>query len=74
MTLEDIKSEEDVARFIEGCLNDFESGIATKKETELWIHRLVVFMIKLGQKKIADKAFTAGRSKMSFEQFKEEMF
>ena len=51
MKLEDIKSEEDVSRFIEGCINDFEAGIATKVQTELWIHRLVIYLLKLDRKK-----------------------
>lgn len=50
MTLEDIKSEEMVAQYIEGCLNDFESCIATKQETELHIHRLIIYLIKLDRK------------------------
>lgn len=64
MKLEDIKSEEMVAQYIEGTLNDFEACISTKQETELHIHRLIIYLIKL------DKAFVAGRSQTSWEQFK----
>lgn len=51
MKLEDIKSEEHVAKFIEGCMNDFEAGIATKVQTELWMHRLIIYLIKLDRKR-----------------------
>lgn len=33
MKARDIKSVDDAERFVEGCLNDFESGVATKGET-----------------------------------------
>lgn len=30
---ENIKSVQQIERFLEGCLNDFENGISTKEET-----------------------------------------
>lgn len=33
MKAEDVNSEDGILIFIEGCLNDFESGVSTKKET-----------------------------------------
>ena len=33
MKSEDINTAEDCLIYIEGCLNDFESGISTKEET-----------------------------------------
>lgn len=51
MELTDIKSEEGVARYIEGCMNDLEAGVSTKKETELLLHRLIVYLIKLDRTK-----------------------
>lgn len=47
LKLEDIKSEEQVAQYIEALMNDFELGISTKVETENAIHRLVIYLIKL---------------------------
>jgi len=47
LTLESIRSEEQVAQYIEGCINDFETGISTKVETENHIHRLIIYLIKL---------------------------
>ena len=51
MEITDIKSEEMVSQYIEGCLNDLEAGISTKKETELLLHRLIVYLIKLDRTK-----------------------
>jgi hypothetical protein len=33
MDVENIQSVNDANRFVEGCINDFESGISTKEET-----------------------------------------
>lgn len=33
MKLEDIKSDEDILNYIEGCFNDFEAGVSTKAES-----------------------------------------
>ena len=33
MNIESIRSEEQLFDFVEGCLNDFESGLSTKEET-----------------------------------------
>lgn len=51
MTLEDIQSEEDVSRYVEGCLNDMYFGVTGKQETEILIHRLMIYLIKLDRKK-----------------------
>lgn len=45
MTLENIKSEQDVCSFIESCLNDFESGISTKEETDKNLHALILKLL-----------------------------
>lgn len=47
MKIENIKSYEDVSAYIEGCLNDFEAMVSTKQETELHIHQLIIFLIKM---------------------------
>lgn len=51
LKLEDIKSEEQVAQYIEGCLNDFDAGISTKVETENLILGLIIYLIKLDRSK-----------------------
>ena len=33
MKVEEIESLSDAQRYVEGCLNDYEAGIATKDET-----------------------------------------
>lgn len=33
MKAEDVDSEEKILAYLEGCLNDFESGISNKQET-----------------------------------------
>ena len=55
MKLSDITSEEMVAQYIEGCLNDMEAGISTKQETELHLHRLIIYLIKLDRKRYEPK-------------------
>lgn len=72
MKLENIKSEEQVAHYIQGCMNDFEAGISTKVETENHIHKLIMYLIKLDRKnrmKIIERAFVSGRSQTAWEQF-----
>lgn len=51
MKLENIKSEEDVSTFINGCLNDMDSMVSTKVETCNNIHRLIIFIIKKDRRK-----------------------
>ncbi len=50
MKVEQIKTPEDVERYIEGCLNDFEAGISTKKETMFLMAELVVHIYKKAKK------------------------
>jgi len=50
MKLEDIQSEEMVAQYIEGCINDLDAGISTKVETSNLIMGLVIHMIKLDRR------------------------
>lgn len=33
MEVDQIRTADDVERYIEGCLNDFEAGVSTKEET-----------------------------------------
>jgi len=47
MKVEDITNEEDVSRYIEGCLNDLEFGLCTKYDTERYLHSLIIYLIKL---------------------------
>lgn len=73
LKLEDIKSEEQVIQYIEGCLNDFEAAISTKVQTENYLNRLLIHLIKHDRKRresIIERAFAAGRSQTSYEQFK----
>ena len=46
MKIEDVKTPDDVEKYIEGCLNDFEIGIATKGETTVFLGELVVHIYK----------------------------
>ena len=47
MDLENIKTTEDVKRYIDGCLNDYEAGIATKEQTAEHIGELITKVITL---------------------------
>ena len=33
LKIEDIKTVSDMQRFVEGCINDLDAGVATKEET-----------------------------------------
>lgn len=73
MKIEDIKNEEMVIRFIEGCLSDMELGIASKQETDTQMNKLIIYLINLDRKKrfkLIESAFLAGRSDTSWAQFK----
>ena len=41
MKVERIRTADDVERYIEGCLNDYEEGISTKDETVVNLAELV---------------------------------
>ena len=41
MKLEQIRTADDVERYIDGCLNDFEAGVNTKEETLVYLAELV---------------------------------
>jgi len=41
MNVEQIRTADDVERYIEGCLNDYEEGISTKDETVVNLAELV---------------------------------
>jgi hypothetical protein len=47
MTLESIKSEEDIMVYIQGMLNDFKDGLADQNETEWRAVRLIIYLVKL---------------------------
>lgn len=74
MKVEDIKSEEQVIQYIEGCLNDMEAGLEFKHQTGKHINDLIIYLIKLDRSKDkrAEAAFLAGRSKQSWESFLQE--
>lgn len=42
LEVSDIKTFEDIEIYIEGCMNDYESGISDKEETILYLKNLVV--------------------------------
>lgn len=42
MNVTDVKTPDDIERYVEGCLNDFEGGLSTKDETVVAICELVV--------------------------------
>lgn len=46
MKAEDINSYDDIYIYLEGCLNDFKSGISTNEETIGYIIDLVTHIIK----------------------------
>ena len=52
MKLENIRSEEDIIAYIEGCLNDLEFGISDKDDTILAISDLVVWAVKQERKRV----------------------
>lgn len=42
----DVKTPDDIERYIEGCINDFEMGISDKDETIVYLAELVVHVYK----------------------------
>jgi hypothetical protein len=47
MKVEEIKTAEDILRFIEGCMNDFESGVSSKEETMCLLADLVAHVAQV---------------------------
>jgi hypothetical protein len=52
MKLTDIKSPEDIMRYIEGCVNDFEAEVSNKEETMIAIADLVTHVAEIAIKSI----------------------
>ena len=50
MKLENVKTADDLERYIEGCINDFEADISDKDETKIAIAELIVYIYKLALK------------------------
>lgn len=50
MKIEDIKSVDQMERFVEGCLNDFESGVSTKEETMSLLGDYTIHVIEVARK------------------------
>jgi len=50
MKLEQIVTANDIERYIEGCLNDFEMGISSKEETLIHLAELVVHIYKAAKR------------------------
>ena len=46
MKAEDVRTGEDVERYIEGCINDFEMGISDKNESIVYLAELVAHVYK----------------------------
>jgi hypothetical protein len=41
LLIKDIQTPEQLTNYIDGCLNDFETGISTKEETSYFMHKLI---------------------------------
>jgi len=50
--IKNMKSVEDCERYLEGCLNDFESGISTKKETMSHLIEYTIRVVEIVKDKI----------------------
>lgn len=50
MKLENVRTADDIERYIEGCINDFEGAISDKDETVVAIAELVVYIYELALK------------------------
>ena len=52
MKVEQIRTADDVERYIDGCLNDYEAGVSTKDETVVNLAELVAHVYaKAAEKK-----------------------
>lgn len=63
MKLDDIKNEGDIITYIEGCINDLESGISTKDETHWAIIHLISWVVQKDRKNQIDKLETMLKEK-----------
>ena len=45
MEIKNINSADDIERYVEGCINDFETGISNKDETIVNLCELVVDLL-----------------------------
>ena len=54
MKVEQIRTADDVERYIDGCLNDFEAGVSTKDETLVHLAELVAH-VYVKAKQIGEK-------------------
>ena len=50
MKVENVRNTDDIERYIEGCINDFEMGISDKSETIVHLAELVAH-VYIGAKK-----------------------
>ena len=50
MKVENVSTGEDIERYIEGCINDFEGGISTKDETIVNLAELVAHVYYAAKK------------------------
>ncbi len=50
MKLENVRTPDDVERYIEGCINDFEMGESDKSETIIYLAELVAHVYKEAKK------------------------
>ena len=55
MRLENVKTADDIERYIEGCINDFEGAISDKDETIVAIAELVVYIYELAFKERSEE-------------------
>lgn len=71
MEAENINTLDDAERFVEGCLNDLIEGISTKGEI---MNQMAKYTGRIGELAIGkiERAFIAGRSQTTWEQFKKD--
>ena len=55
MKVENVKTADDLEQYIEGYINDFESGLSNKDETVIAIAELVVHIYKLALKERSEE-------------------
>ena len=55
MKLQQIKSNEDILHYIEGCTNDLLTGVSTKEEISNNLLELVLHVAELARKQIKTK-------------------
>jgi len=55
MKVENVRTPDDIERYIEGCINDFEDGISDKSETIVYLAELVAHVYIAAKKEKDDK-------------------